>query len=47
MKVLHVASFNGNVGDYINHMGFRRMLEEKYTGSIQYSELEMREFYRS
>lgn len=47
MKILHVASFNGNVGDYINHMGFRRMLEEKYTGSIQYSELEMREFYRS
>ena len=30
MKLLHVASFNGNVGDYINHMGFRRMLEEVY-----------------
>jgi len=47
MKLLHVASFNGNVGDYINHMGFRRMLEEEYTSPIQYTELEMREFYRS
>lgn len=47
MKVLHVASFNGNIGDHANHRGFRRCFSEYIGDDFVFDELEIREFYRS
>lgn len=47
MKVLHIASFNGNIGDNANHNGFRNRLENIYDKVITYTKIEMREFYKS
>lgn len=47
MKVLHVASFNGNIGDHANHNGFRNSMERYVSSQIQYTNLEIREFYKS
>lgn len=46
MRVLQVASFNGNIGDYANHMGFRHEIK-KWVPDIEFTNLEMRYFYRS
>ena len=46
MKALQVASFNGNIGDCANHTGFRQELK-KWMPDIEYSNLEMRNFYHS
>lgn len=45
MRILHVASFLGNIGDNFNHYGTRSLLEEKL-GSIEWSEIEIRETFR-
>ena len=42
MKILHIASFLGNIGDNFNHLGTRKLLESKL-GKIQWFELEIRE----
>ena len=38
MKIIHLASFNGNVGDNINHAGFRpwfqRLIKKKFRGKV-------------
>lgn len=47
IKALHIASFNGNIGDNANHNGFRKRLEETLNRKITYTNLEMREFYQS
>lgn len=47
MKVLHVASFNGNIGDYANHSGFRRCMNQYVDKKATYTNLEIREFYKS
>lgn len=47
IKVLHVASFNGNIGDNANHNGFRKRLTETLDREIDFTNLEMREFYQS
>lgn len=47
MKVLHVASFNGNIGDHGNHRGFRRCLSKYIGEDFTFDELEIREFYKS
>ena len=46
MKILHVASFSGNIGDNANHFGFRKMLGQYFQTEIEYTELEIREFYQ-
>lgn len=48
MKILHVASFNGNIGDNANHNGLRNRIA-KVTGNsdITYTELEIRKFYQN
>lgn len=48
IKILHVASFNGNIGDNVSHNGFH-LLMQKAVGekNIEYTMLEMREFYQS
>lgn len=47
IKALHIASFNGNVGDNANHNGFRKRLVKTLGKDIFFRELEMREFYQS
>ena len=47
IKALHIASFNGNIGDNANHNGFRRRLVETLNKEIDFHNLEMREFYQS
>lgn len=47
MKILHVASFNGNIGDHANHSGFRRCFSKYIAEDFIFDELEIREFYRS
>jgi polysaccharide pyruvyl transferase WcaK-like protein len=46
IRVLHLASFRGNLGDAASHMGTRRALE-RHVGPAEYTELELRRFYRS
>lgn len=47
IKVLHIASFNGNIGDNANHNGFRRRLVDTLGREVNFTNLEMREFYQS
>jgi len=47
IKVLHIASFSGNIGDNANHNGFRYRLKDKLGCNIHFDEIEIREFYRS
>lgn len=46
-NVLHIASFNGNIGDNANHNGLRKKLNEIFKGNISFDNIEMREFYKS
>lgn len=47
INALHIASFNGNIGDNANHSGLRTKLTEMLGGWIAFQEIEMREFYHS
>lgn len=47
INVLHIASFNGNIGDNANHNGLRHILKDIFGEHITYDNLEMREFYQS
>jgi polysaccharide pyruvyl transferase WcaK-like protein len=44
-KVLHIASFTGNIGDNANHLGFRSWFETLLEKRVDWTELEIREFY--
>ncbi len=46
MKILHVASFAGNIGDIANHYGFRRWFKEFFKKEILWNEFEIRETFR-
>ena len=45
MNILHIASFTGNIGDNANHLGFRSWFENLTEAEVNWSELEIREFY--
>lgn len=45
LRVLHLASFAGNIGDLVNHAGARRMLVECLDFALEFTDLEIREFY--
>lgn len=45
LRVLHLASFAGNIGDLANHSGARWMLAERLDFALDFTELEIREFY--
>ena len=45
IRVLHIASFTGNIGDNANHMGFRPWFEKVSSVSVSWDNLEIREFY--
>lgn len=45
LKVLHVASFTGNIGDNANHTGFRLALETNLGTNIDYTDFEIRKVF--
>lgn len=45
-SVLHLASFNGNIGDNINHSGFKPWFASLCETSVEWHSLEIRKFYR-
>ncbi|MCP5083953.1 MAG: hypothetical protein GY948_19875 [Alphaproteobacteria bacterium] len=45
LRLLHIASFSGNVGDNANHMGFRPWFEAQVGTPAAWTNLEIREFY--
>ena len=45
LKILHVASFSGNVGDNINHAGSYRMLKRHLSEQFAITEWEIREYF--
>ncbi|MEJ2419195.1 MAG: polysaccharide pyruvyl transferase family protein, partial [Exilibacterium sp.] len=45
IRVLHVASFSGNIGDCANHLGLRSQLEK--IGDFEYTDLEIRHSYQN
>lgn len=48
MKILHIASFNGNIGDNAHHNGFRKNFSEIIgIRNLVWDELEIRKFYKS
>lgn len=46
MKILHVASFVGNIGDNASHQGLENILRE-YFNSYNITRLEIRKFYKN
>lgn len=47
MKILHIASFNGNIGDNAHHNGFRKNFQKLLSDNIEWTNLEIRNFYKS
>jgi polysaccharide pyruvyl transferase WcaK-like protein len=45
LRILHIASFSGNVGDNANHIGFRSWLQELTDRTIVWTEIEIRQFF--
>ena len=46
IKIIHVASFTGNIGDNANHSGFRRLFDETFSDySTEWTDYEIRETY--
>ena len=45
LKTLHLASFDGNIGDNANHYGFYKYFNKDKNFKFDIDELEIREFY--
>ncbi|MCF6353666.1 MAG: polysaccharide pyruvyl transferase family protein [Candidatus Polarisedimenticolaceae bacterium] len=45
LSALHLASFNGNIGDNANHNGFYALMESIKNYKFEYTQLEIREFF--
>ena len=46
LNILHLASFVGNIGDNVNHLGFRNWFQQLIPNKeVTWIELEIREFY--
>lgn len=45
LKILQIASFNGNIGDLANHNGFRNSMKDSGI-EAEYTDLEIRDFYQ-
>ena len=45
IKTLHLASFNGNIGDLANHKGAKRLFSKYLDFKFEYTNLEIRDFY--
>jgi len=46
MKILHVASFLGNIGDNASHMGFKRIVDS-FLSKYEIKRMEIRKFYKN
>lgn len=46
-KILHIASFDGNIGDMANHKGFYDLLNEVVGKDYTIEQLEIRRFYNN
>lgn len=46
MRIIHIATFKGNIGDRINHNGFYKLLNEIFD-DIEITQIELRDFYFS
>jgi polysaccharide pyruvyl transferase WcaK-like protein len=46
LRILHVASFVGNIGDNASHLGFQKILSE-YFSDMDIERLEIRKFYKN
>ncbi len=46
MRIIHIATFKGNVGDRINHNGFYKALNDIYN-DLEITQIELRDFYFS
>lgn len=47
MKVIHLASFTGNIGDEANHSGFKNNFRKYIDRNAEFKEVEIREYYKS
>lgn len=47
MKILHLASFIGNIGDNASHLGFHNILRKIVGNNYEIEELEIRRFYKN
>lgn len=47
IRALHLASFNGNIGDIANHVGFWNLFKKYVTNDVEVTYLEIREYYKS
>lgn len=47
MNIIHIASFKGNIGDTINHVGFYQGLNRYLTSSYLINQIEIRKFYNN
>ena len=45
-RILHIASFLGNIGDNFNHLGTRKLIEENLS-EVEWFEIEIRETFRN
>lgn len=45
LRFLHIASFSGNIGDNANHIGYRSWIEKLSKRSIEWTQLEIRQFF--
>ena len=45
LRLLHIASFSGNIGDNANHIGYRDWLQSLSERPIVWTELEIRQFF--
>lgn len=46
LKALHLASFAGNIGDQLNHDGFRPWIETHLKSNVLWTNFEIRDIYR-
>lgn len=47
MKILHLGSHNGNIGDNASHIGFRKIIEDIVSEDTVIDKLEIRKFYNN
>lgn len=45
LRILHVASFTGNIGDNANHVGFKKLLKANLKRKLDFTRFEIREVY--
>jgi polysaccharide pyruvyl transferase WcaK-like protein len=46
VRIGHLASFQGNLGDIANHRGFRSWFEQTLNSPVDWVNIEIRDFYR-